>query len=702
MAFNNHPRYGQLPLPKLPGFNLTAYDPETPRFKGQRLSMVNGIPTVTDDAPAQNALRLARPATAQPRVRAPPAQEPEGRPTGAWNELGGAPTSWAREPHPLAAAAEAGAPRAPPDLSSLNLTGKSFAAPAPAPAPASMTRPQSARAAVERPSTALEGAVGVSGVAPAWIAYDRKVLRFYAYFEEMGMEGKVTQVQVMRVRKCTFYFYLEDGTLHIGEKKEDNSGFVQGILVKRHRVPHQDGTFVSLAHLNVGEQVEIYRRVYTLVGCDDFTRAFLEREGVAVPAELAYPPDGPREDSSQRIVNRQRFTEAEVLKLEDKSRQFIEYDRKVLRFFATWDNRDEPFGDRRAYVLHYFLADDTVEVLEVVERNSGRDPFPKLLSRGKLPKQVYSIGARPMSEDSRRRAKHEYYGWKELRIGSFVEVYGRSLQLHDCDEFTRAYYMAELGLGPDEFAPVPLEPPNVAVPKPALPPHTGFGSEEDSAESCLRLMPKKRQKDWHKWNEAQGKVMRFTACFGEDEQHKVKSSVDAQRQFVVTYYLEDDTVAIFEPPQRNSGVVGGKFLERAAVKKPGRSIYYRQRDFYVGAAISIHAHLFVMTSADEATLTYMEKGCREHGFLKSDFQSVLSSLAAALRANPTAADALRTRALNLDPAGTGKIPATDLQTALVELAAAHPQEALTFARRLQETETNLVSVVDALAALGAR
>jgi len=60
-------------------------------------------------------------------------------------------------------------------------------------------------------------------------------------------------------------------------------------------------------------------------------------------------------------------------------------------------------GERRSFIVHYFLADDTIEILEVVERNSGRDPFPKLLKRIKLPKEVYSLGARPMSELTKKR-----------------------------------------------------------------------------------------------------------------------------------------------------------------------------------------------------------------------------------------------------------------------------------------------------------
>lgn len=37
-------------------------------------------------------------------------------------------------------------------------------------------------------------------------------------------------------------------------------------------------------------------------------------------------------------------------------------------------------------MLNYYLEDDTVEVLEVHESNSGRDAFPVFLRRARLPK----------------------------------------------------------------------------------------------------------------------------------------------------------------------------------------------------------------------------------------------------------------------------------------------------------------------------
>jgi hypothetical protein len=40
---------------------------------------------------------------------------------------------------------------------------------------------------------------------------------------------------------------------------------------------------------------------------------------------------------------------------------------------------------------------------------------------------------------------------------------------------------------------------------------------------------------------------------------------DVERVFIVTYYLDTDEILIFEPSVKNSGRVGGKFMERCKV-----------------------------------------------------------------------------------------------------------------------------------------
>lgn len=43
-------------------------------------------------------------------------------------------------------------------------------------------------------------------------------------------------------------------------------------------------------------------------------------------------------------------------------------------------------GGYNYFTLNYFLADSTIEVKEIRYQNSGKDSFPLLLSRRKLPK----------------------------------------------------------------------------------------------------------------------------------------------------------------------------------------------------------------------------------------------------------------------------------------------------------------------------
>lgn len=56
------------------------------------------------------------------------------------------------------------------------------------------------------------------------------------------------------------------------------------------------------------------------------------------------------------------------------------------RFKAVWDDRENEYGCLMKYEILYFLADDTVMVKEIHEKNDGRDPYPILLRKTKLPK----------------------------------------------------------------------------------------------------------------------------------------------------------------------------------------------------------------------------------------------------------------------------------------------------------------------------
>ena len=57
----------------------------------------------------------------------------------------------------------------------------------------------------------------------------------------------------------------------------------------------------------------------------------------------------------------------------ESQKQFLDNDRRVLRFFTTCNELP--------YVVHYYLADDTFEIRECHYPNDGRDAFAVLLRR---------------------------------------------------------------------------------------------------------------------------------------------------------------------------------------------------------------------------------------------------------------------------------------------------------------------------------
>ena len=408
--------------------------------------------------------------------------------------------------------------------------------------------------------------------------------------------------------------------MDVCEPKTDNSGIVQGRLLKRHRAVGVNGSPLSFVNFVVGEPISIYGRVFNVIACDAFTRDFLAREGITMAPDEEAPAGLEDEGNTCALLGAigmgprgvggrpQSSAGAAVVAAPSAgaaaaSSAVVGYsersdgsDRRVLRFFCSWDDRASDGGELHRYTLNYYLSDGTIEVLESLGRNSGRDPFPKMLSRSKLPNNGdFEVGCRPGETAGRPVVTHQ-----DLRVGGEVGVYGRILKLHDCDESTRAFYVKEMGRTLAEMAPCPL-PEDVPKPAPPAPPHNGFGSEADSLRNCHSLVPRPPKHDFRHWEANDGKTLRFTAQFAEDS--GVVVPPNDERRFVVTLYLVDNTVSVYEPPVRNSGIVGGKFLERTLepVRKPDSRAPYTARDFYVGNSLTIHSHCFTLLTTDPST-----------------------------------------------------------------------------------------------------
>ncbi|KAI5063481.1 hypothetical protein GOP47_0022028 [Adiantum capillus-veneris] len=487
--------------------------------------------------------------------------------------------------------------------------------------------------------------------APKWLKYDRQVLRFYCYFKESVDERREEN---FRVRKCTIYFYLEDGTLHISEPRQMNSGIVQGTFLKRHKVPKAGGGYITVSDFSLGEDITIYDRTFRICTCDTFSRRYLLKHGFNIGREEDFPGE-PLSTYKESLKKHPLRTHKDF-----PNKQFLENDGKVLRFFAVWDDRESVYGDRRPYVLHYFLADDTIEILEINERNSGRHSFPMLLRRCQLPREIPSdLLGKNMGSDA--FPKSAFYKETDLHVGSYIRVYNRDMLLHDCDEFTRNFYKSKYKIPDDMLEHVDVQEPAPVLARMEMPPHNGFGSEEDSKQNCISLIPKTPYKDFNKILGLDGKVLCFSARFAEDENHKVVPQ-DVGRLFVFQYYLADDTISIYEPPCRNSGIQGGKFLSRepAPPKWHGKGPY-KPQDMFVGARIHVHDRIFELLRADEWTLNWMED--HKEQYPMSDYTLVKTKLEKQLKELPNSENECQTLRSGLSSADftlkTASLSSTD-------------------------------------------
>merc|ERR1719146_298762 len=99
--------------------------------------------------------------------------------------------------------------------------------------------------------------------------------------------------------------------------------------------------------------------------------------------------------------------------------------------------------------------------------------------------------------------------------------------------------------------------------------------------SVLNLIPKMPQKDFIKLFKNEGKVIRFTARFKDPKPE------DAERLFVVNFHLFDDTLSIHEPPQRNIGIITGRFLEKAVHLNQVTGKLFVAEDLLPGSTIQV-------------------------------------------------------------------------------------------------------------------
>lgn len=270
------------------------------------------------------------------------------------------------------------------------------------------------------------------------------------------------------------------------------------------------------------------------------------------------------------------------------------------------DETDLPNGECMTYKLFYYLEDDTVAIKELKENREGRDHFPMLLRKTKLPKnwKRQPITFPSVYLEVSDEEVTEFYQPKDFHIGGTIYVFGRRFLLLDCDKFTRQYY--EEVLKDPQSSKMAIKQPDKHQARRPLPEYIGLGTPEDSLASCYGLTPKPPKKDVITYLLNANKYLRYGACL--DNAHPE----DKIRKFIINFSLADGRITITEPQIRNSGITGGRFLAAQKVWRPNcdpnNPDYYTPKDLYIGAILIINCHRFRIESADLYVYYYM----REH------------------------------------------------------------------------------------------
>lgn len=436
---------------------------------------------------------------------------------------------------------------------------------------------------------------------PAHVAFDKKVMAFDAYIQQPFPDSTSGE---QCVRYVKIYYYIEDDTISVLEPEVPNSGLLQGKMLKRQRVPkNTNGDNYVATDLNLGQTVTFYGTAYRITDCNEWSKNYLQSKGVVLNAPEVAPRDTYLQ--SRQAIDKPDTTYHTPSDF-DKLKQFIALDRRVLKFYAVWDDGVAAGSGRRPFIIHYFLVDNTLEVRELHEANDGRDPFPVLITRRKMPRDYTAV-----PEDFPTIIMEVPAGGangildlinpSDFALGATVNIYGREFFIYDCDEFTKEFY--RLNFGVTDFTPVDVSRPPPPSPAKVLPPPTGYGSHADSMGSCLALVPRVPKNECLKLLQFDNKSLRFLAHMANGRYE------DSERRFIISYYLASDTLSIWETTTRNSGFLPGQYLKNGKVETPTSDpkepSYYTLRDFACGTTIVVHRMPFVIDGADKFVLEYM-------------------------------------------------------------------------------------------------
>lgn len=288
---------------------------------------------------------------------------------------------------------------------------------------------------------------------------------------------------------------------------------------------------------------------------------------------------------------------------------YVTLDRHVLRFYAySTDAVGARLTRVRRFTILYYLVDGTLEISEPRVENSGRTQGTFL--KRSAPE---SIGASNITPQA-------------LTVGAAVALCGRSFQVVDCDDTTRAYLASPAGGAVAAAAQI------------AWPSTTGEGSP-DSRWSLVSAIGQPGQHDVHgvaaarspsaqvvsfaKFAKHHGAVLCFAATFIDETPC---SSIERifcarRREFNFCFFPANDTVEITEilarPDSVSATLLGRQKLPLPAANgspravgilpanpPTGPSAYVTAAHLVCGATIDVFGRAMLLESCDPFTLAW--------------------------------------------------------------------------------------------------
>eukprot|EP01041_Mallomonas_annulata_P008802 gene8802-18211_t len=406
---------------------------------------------------------------------------------------------------------------------------------------------------------------------PKFVENDKLVLRYYGhFFEDRVWDPEaplgLSVVENKICRYLTLYYYITDDSFEMIEPKQANSGIDGGRFYKKDTLLKDDGTLLIPQDIEVGRSIHCLSREIFITDADEFTRHYHRKEFGKTFAPALLRPDQAREDlgaefatglmstappkSEHHGTRSHDFNEKRISN--NRARQFLNFDGRVLRFICV--ETKTPKGDMtqqkvnftpKQYLLLFYLVDNTIETRLVKSARVNVNDQTVVMKKCQLPKNWRDV--------RNKFAEPIYYTYEDLKCGHVIDCYGRYLLLVTCDEGTKKL-SEELGLIQRELTIQAPEKVTIQHPIPQLgDKFLAIGGEEDTLRNVYwapKMIIKKKIMD--------GRVKFIRARIKMITEH----FVDRTRTFLLSFFLEDGTMQIFEEAKYNSGVTSGPFLKK--------------------------------------------------------------------------------------------------------------------------------------------